>query len=63
MAADPTGTISRIFGVYDESSGLALRGIFIINPDGILVSSEINHYSVGRNAEEFVRKIKTFKYV
>src|SRR3989338_10001625 len=34
MAADPTGKISRLFGVYDEASGLALRGTFIINPEG-----------------------------
>jgi Peroxiredoxin len=59
MAADPTGTISRTFGVYDENSGLALRGTFIINPDGILVGSEINHYPVGRNADELVEKNKS----
>ena len=63
MAADPTGTISRIFGVYDENTGLALRGTFIINPDGILVGSEVNHYPVGRNADELVRKIKAFQHV
>jgi Peroxiredoxin len=34
MGADPTGKVSRIFGVYDEESGLALRGTFIINPEG-----------------------------
>ena len=44
MGADPTGNLSRMFGVYDESSGLALRGTFIINPAGILMNSEINFY-------------------
>jgi peroxiredoxin (alkyl hydroperoxide reductase subunit C) len=63
MAADPTGYISRLFGVYDENSGLALRGTFIINPDGILVGSEVNHYPVGRNADELVRKVQAFQYV
>jgi peroxiredoxin len=63
MAADPTGTVSRTFGVYDENTGLALRGTFIINPDGILVGSEVNHYPVGRNADELVRKIKAFQHV
>ncbi len=63
MGADPTGKVSRMFGVYDEDTGLALRGTFIINPDGILVGSEINYYNVGRNAEELVRKMKANVYL
>ncbi len=63
MGADPTGKISRMFGVYDETSGLALRGTFIINPLGKLVASEINYYNVGRNADELVRKIKANIYL
>ena len=63
MGADPTGEVSRMFGVYDEDTGLALRGTFIINPDGILVGSEINYYNVGRNAEELVRKMKANVYL
>ncbi len=58
MASDATGRVSRIFGVYDEDSGLALRGTFIINPAGILVASEVNFYNVGRNADELVRKVE-----
>lgn len=58
MASDTTGEVSRIFGVYDPSSGLALRGTFIINPLGILVSSEINFYNVGRDAAELLRKVE-----
>ncbi len=63
MGADPTGKVSRLFGVYDDNTGLALRGTFIINPDGILVSSEVNFYNVGRNAEELVRKMKANAYL
>ncbi len=63
MAADPTGTVSRYFGVYDNKTGLALRGTFIINPEGILVSSEVNFYNVGRNADELLRKMKANVYV
>ncbi len=63
MGADPTGKVSRLFGVYDEDTGLALRGTFIINPDGILVGSEVNFYNVGRNAEELVRKMKANAYL
>jgi peroxiredoxin (alkyl hydroperoxide reductase subunit C) len=56
MAADPTGQVSSYFGVYDPETGLALRGTFIINPDGVLVSKEVNFYNVGRNADELLRK-------
>ncbi len=63
MGADPTGKVSRIFGVYDEDSGLALRGTFIINPEGTLVASEVNFYNVGRNADELVRKVEANIYV
>ncbi len=58
LAADTTGTVSRLFGVYDAATGLALRGTFIINPEGKLVSSEVNFYNVGRNAAELVRKME-----
>jgi NADH-dependent peroxiredoxin subunit C len=58
MAADPTGKVSRLFGVYDENTGLALRGTFIINPEGILVNSEVNFYNLGRNIDELLRKFK-----
>jgi peroxiredoxin (alkyl hydroperoxide reductase subunit C) len=58
LAADTTGAVSRLFGVYDAATGLALRGTFIINPDGKLVSSEVNFYNVGRNAAELVRKME-----
>ena len=58
LGADPTGAVSRLFGVYDAATGLALRGTFIINPEGKLVSSEVNFYNVGRNAAELTRKME-----
>jgi peroxiredoxin (alkyl hydroperoxide reductase subunit C) len=63
MAADPTGCLSRILGVYDEKTGLDLRGTFIINPAGVLVSSEVNFYNVGRNADELLRKMEANAYL
>lgn len=63
LAADPTGTVSRMFGVYDCATGLALRGTFIINPQGKLVSSEVNFYNVGRDADELVRKMEANTYL
>jgi peroxiredoxin (alkyl hydroperoxide reductase subunit C) len=63
MGADPTGKVSRLFGVYDAATGLDLRGTFIINSDGKLVSSEINFYNVGRNADELARKMEANAYL
>ena len=63
MAADPTGTVSRLFGVYDEKTGLALRGTFILNPEGVLLNSEVNFYNLGRNIEELLRKFKANLYL
>jgi peroxiredoxin len=63
MGADPTGALSKLFGVYDPGSGLALRGTFVISPAGKLVSSEVNFYNVGRNADELVRKVEANVYL
>ncbi|MBF0566676.1 MAG: redoxin domain-containing protein [Nitrospirae bacterium] len=63
MGADPTGSISRLFGVYNECSGLDLRGTFVINPDGLLLNSEVNFYNLGRNFDEVLRKLKANLYL
>jgi peroxiredoxin (alkyl hydroperoxide reductase subunit C) len=63
MGADQKGSLSKLFGVYDDESGLDLRGTFIISPDGVLVGSEVNFFNVGRNADELVRKMAAFDYV
>jgi len=63
MGADPTGKLSRQFGVYDENTGLALRGTFIISPDGTLFNSEVNFYNLGRNIDELMRKFKANMYL
>jgi len=59
MAADRTGAVAKLFGVYMQN-GLALRGTFIIGPDGKLHGSEINFLNVGRNMEELTRKVSAF---
>lgn len=58
MGADPTGRVARVFGVYDEAGGLALRGTFLVSPDGRLLNGEVNFYSLGRNIDELLRKLK-----
>jgi alkyl hydroperoxide reductase subunit AhpC len=57
MGADPNGAVSKLFGVYDPATGLALRGTFIIDPKGQLMSSEVNFYNLGRNIDELLRKL------
>lgn len=63
MGADPTGNVSRMFGVYDPASGLALRGTFLINPEGVLLNTECNFYNLGRNIDEILRKFKANIYM
>jgi peroxiredoxin (alkyl hydroperoxide reductase subunit C) len=50
MGADPAGSVSKLLGVYDDFSGLARRGTFIISPEGTLVSAEVNLFNMGRDA-------------
>ena len=63
MGADPTGNLSRMFGVYDPATGLALRGTFIINPQGTVLNSEVNFYNLGRNIDELMRRFKANLYL
>lgn len=63
MLADPTGKVCRDFGVYIEDEGMALRGSFIINPEGKIVSYEINDNSIGRDASELLRKVQAAQFV
>lgn len=63
MLADPTGALAREMGVYIMSEGLALRGTFIIDPEGVLKAYEVHDNSIGRSADELVRKIQAAQYV
>ena len=63
MIGDPTGQITRNFGVMIEEAGLADRGTFVIDPDGKIQIVEINAGGVGRDAQELLRKVKAAQYV
>ena len=63
MGADPTGAVSRLFGVYMEDTGLALRGTFIIDPDGVLKTAEVHDLGIGRSAAEAFRKLQAAQFV
>ena len=63
MLADPSGKLSRDYEVLIEEEGLALRGTFIIDPDGVVKSYEINDNSIGRSSEELLRKLQAAQFV
>ena len=63
MVGDPTGTLSRNFGVMIEEEGLALRGTFVINPEGVIKVCEIHDLGIGRDAKELLRKVQAAQYV
>ncbi len=63
LIGDPTGTITRNFGVMIEEAGLAERGTFVVDPQGKIQIIEINAGGIGRNAEELLRKVKAAQYV
>ena len=63
MVGDPTGTITRNFDVMIEEAGQALRGTFVINPEGQIKVCEIHDLGIGRSATELLRKIQAAQYV
>ncbi|MEY4761128.1 MAG: peroxiredoxin [Pseudomonadota bacterium] len=63
MIGDPTGTITRNFDVMIEEEGLALRGTFVINPEGEIKVAEIHDLGIGRDAKELLRKVQAAQYV
>lgn len=63
MVGDPTGVISRNFNVMIEEEGLALRGTFVIDPEGKIKASEVNDLGIGRSAKDLIRKIQAAQYV
>ncbi len=63
MIGDPTLTISRNFEVLREDQGLANRGTFIVDPQGVIQALEITAEGIGRDASDLLRKVKAAQYV
>ncbi len=63
MIGDPTGEITRNFDVMREHMGLADRGTFVIDPEGVIQAMEITAEGVGRDAKDLLRKVKAAQYV
>ncbi|MCB1141603.1 MAG: peroxiredoxin [Leptospiraceae bacterium] len=63
MLADPTGKLTRGFDVMIEEDGIAMRGTFLINPEGLIKVIEVHDGGIGRDAEDMVRKVQAAQYV
>ena len=55
--------LAEEYGVLDEAGAVALRGLFLIDPDGIVQHATINNNSVGRSVDETLRVLQAFQYV
>ncbi|MCO5358582.1 alkyl hydroperoxide reductase subunit C [Acidovorax kalamii] len=62
LVGDPTHQLTNAFGVHIPEEGLALRGTFVINPDGIIKTAEIHSNEIARDVKETVRKLKAAQY-
>lgn len=62
LVADRSQKISRDYGVLIEEEGIALRGLFIIDPKGTLRQITVNDLPVGRNVEETIRLVEAFQF-
>lgn len=63
MLADPTHALARNFEVLIEEEGIALRGTFVINPEGEIKVMEVHDNGIGRVASELLRKVKAAQYI
>lgn len=63
MLADPTGKLARDFEVLIEKDGVALRGSFIVNPEGEIKAYEVHDLGIGRDADELLRKVQAAQFV
>ena len=63
LLSDLTKQIARDYGVLLEGAGVALRGLFIIDPNGVIKHLSVNDLPVGRSVEETLRLVKAFQFV
>jgi peroxiredoxin (alkyl hydroperoxide reductase subunit C) len=61
LAADLTKSVSRSYGILIEEEGIALRGLFIISPEGELKYAVVNHNDIGRSVEETLRVLQALQ--
>ena len=61
IASDMTKTVSRDYGVLIEEEGIALRGLFIIDPEGVVRYSVVHDLNVGRSVSETLRVLQALQ--
>lgn len=61
LGSDLNKTAARDYSVLVEEEGIALRGLFIIDPEGIVRYQTVNDLNVGRNVDETLRVLKALK--
>ena len=62
LVGDPTHKLTRAFGVHIDEEGLALRGTFVINPDGVIKTMEVHSNEIARDVSETLRKLKAAQF-
>ena len=62
LVGDPTHTLTRGFGVHIDEEGLALRGTFVINPEGVVKTAEVHSNEIARDVAETLRKLKAAQF-
>jgi peroxiredoxin (alkyl hydroperoxide reductase subunit C) len=63
LLADINKSAAADFGVLLEDAGVALRGLFLIDPNGVIMHATVNFLPVGRSAKETLRLLKAFQFV
>ncbi|KAJ4848933.1 myb-like DNA-binding protein bas1 [Turnera subulata] len=63
LISDVTKSISKSFGVLIPDQGIALRGLFIIDKEGVIQHSTINNLAIGRSVDETLRTLQALQYV
>jgi len=63
MLSDAGGRVGKVYGIYDEDSGVETRGRFLIDPDGVIQGYEVLTPPVGRNVAESIRQVQAFQLV
>ena len=62
LIGDPTHVLTRGFGVHIDEDGMALRGTFIIDPQGMIKTMEVHSNEIARDVKETLRKLKAAQY-
>ncbi|CAJ2672790.1 unnamed protein product [Trifolium pratense] len=63
LVSDVTKSISKSYGVLIPDQGIALRGLFIIDKEGVIQHSTINNLGIGRSVDETKRTLQALQYV